>query len=170
MLSHVGECQQSGLLREEDAQWSENLECQAAFNGAKQAMIEGPSLEVVDATKTPEVEVEQFSYRLADQESPFEIKGKRHSVLPPLADDPYVGDRPQVHRVGEECEHMANIARVCLEEASRPMEERGDQKRCPLEFEGMTKLPIDGATTPYDYLSTWTWRKTEKLSKPLLTE
>ncbi|TYK22949.1 uncharacterized protein E5676_scaffold386G00350 [Cucumis melo var. makuwa] len=102
--------------------------------------------------------------------SPFEIEDKRHSVLPPVADGPCLGDRPQVHRVGEECEQMANIARVCLEEASRPMEERGDQKRCPLEFEGMTKLPIDGATTPYDHLSTWTWRKTEKSSKPLLTE
>ncbi|XP_050935178.1 uncharacterized protein LOC127143921 [Cucumis melo] len=34
----------------------------------------------------------------------------------------------------------------------------------------MTKLPIDGATTPYDYLSTWTWRKTEKSRKSLLTE
>ncbi|KAA0064190.1 uncharacterized protein E6C27_scaffold548G001290 [Cucumis melo var. makuwa] len=180
--------------REEDTPWSENPECQVAFNGSKQAIIEGPSLEVVDATKTPEVEAEQLSCVLEEylhhcvdgrqknwvqllkvtifdysaqtdsliKRSPFEIEDKRHSVLPP--------DRPQVHRVGEECEQMANIALVCLEEASRPMEERGDQKRCPLEFEERTKLPIDGATTPYDYLSTWTWRKTEKPRKPLLTE
>ncbi|TYK14955.1 pol protein [Cucumis melo var. makuwa] len=179
MLGHVGECHQSGLLKEEDTQWSENLECQVAFNGSKQAMIEGPSLGVVDATKTPEVEAEQFSCELGEylhhcvdgkqknwvqllkvaqfghsaqtdsliKRSPFEIKVKRHSVLLPLADGPYVGDRPQVHRVGEECEQMADIARVCLKEASRTMEERGDQKRCPLEFEWMTKLPIDGATT-----------------------
>ncbi|KAA0046992.1 uncharacterized protein E5676_scaffold68G001120 [Cucumis melo var. makuwa] len=202
VLSHVGECHQGGSSREEDTQWSENLECQVAFNGSKQAMIEGPSLGVVDATKTPEVEAEQLSYVLEEylhhcvdgrqknwvqllqvtqfshsaqtdsliKRSPFEIKCKRHSVLPPVADDPYVGDRPQVHRVGEECEQMANIARVCLEEASRPMEERGDQKRYPLEFEGMTKLPIDSATMPYDYLSIWTWRKIEKSKKPLLTD
>ncbi|KAA0031734.1 uncharacterized protein E6C27_scaffold696G00010 [Cucumis melo var. makuwa] len=125
----VGERHQSGLLREEDTQWSENLECHAAFNGSKQAMIEGPSLGVVDATKTPEAEAEQFRCVLGEylhhcvdgrqknwvqllkvaqfghsaqtdsqiKRSPFEIKGKRHSVLPPLADGPYVGDRPQVH-------------------------------------------------------------------------
>ncbi|KAA0039111.1 uncharacterized protein E6C27_scaffold84G002140 [Cucumis melo var. makuwa] len=202
VLSHVGKCHQSGLLREEDTQWSENRERQVALNGSKKAMTKGPSLGVVDATKTLEVEAEQFSFVLGEylhhcvdgrqknwvqllkvaqfghsaqtdspsKRSPFEIKDKRHSVLPPVADDPYVGDRPQVHRVGEECEQMANVARVCLEKASRPMEEKGDQKRYPLEFEGMTKLPIDGATTPYDYLSTWTWRKTEKSKKPLLTE
>ncbi|KAA0057360.1 uncharacterized protein E5676_scaffold216G00180 [Cucumis melo var. makuwa] len=100
----------------------------------------------------------------------FEIKCNRHSVLPPLVDGPYVGDRPQVHRVEEEWEQMADIAQVCLEEASRPMEERVDQKRCPLEFEWMTKLPINGATMSYDYLSTWNWRKTEKSRKFLLTE
>ncbi|TYK11963.1 polyprotein [Cucumis melo var. makuwa] len=165
-------------------------------------MIEGPSLGVVDATKTPKVEAEPFNYVLGEylhhcvdereknwvqllkvtqfghsaqtdsliKRSPFEIKGKRHSVLPPRANGLYVGNCPQVHRVGEECEQIADIARVCLEEASRPMEERGDQKRSPLEFEWMTKLPIDGATTPYDYLSTWTWRKIEKSRKSLLTE
>ncbi|KAA0045212.1 uncharacterized protein E5676_scaffold1493G00430 [Cucumis melo var. makuwa] len=156
-LSHVGECHQGGSLREEDTQWSENLECQVAFNGSKQAMIEGPSLGVVDATKTPEVEAEQFSCVLGEylhhcvdgrqknwvqllkvtqfghsaqtdsmiKRSPFEIKGKRHSVLPPVVDDPYVGDRPQVHRV-KEWEQMADIARVCLEEASRSREEGVD--------------------------------------------
>ncbi|KAA0061347.1 uncharacterized protein E5676_scaffold692G00290 [Cucumis melo var. makuwa] len=202
VLSHVGECHQGGSSREEDTQWSENLGCQVAFNGSKQAMIEGPSLGVVEATKTPEVKAEQLSCVLAEhlhhcvdgrqknwvqllkvtqfgysaqtdlliKRSPFEIEDKRHSVLPPVADGPCLEDRPQVHRVGEECEQMANIPRVCLEEASRPMEEKGDQKRCPLEFEGMTKLPIDGATTSYDYLSTWTWRKTEKSRKALLTE
>ncbi|KAA0059143.1 uncharacterized protein E6C27_scaffold430G00550 [Cucumis melo var. makuwa] len=179
-----------------------SVQGQVAFNGSKQAMIEGPSLGVVEATKTPEVEAEQLSCVLAEhlhhcvdgrqedwvqllkvtqfgysaqtdsliKRSPFEVEDKRHSVLPLIADGPCLGDRPQVHRVGEECEQMANIAQVCLEEASRPVEERGDQKRCPLELEGMTKLPSDGATTPYDYLSTWTWRKTEKSRKALLTE
>ncbi|TYK19839.1 uncharacterized protein E5676_scaffold811G00460 [Cucumis melo var. makuwa] len=202
VLIHAGESHQGGSSRGEDTQWSENLECQVALNGSKQAMIEEPSLGVVEATKTSEVEAEQLSCVLAEQlhhcvdgrqknwvqllkvaqfgssaqtdspnkRSPFEIEDKRHSALPPVADGPCLRDRPQVHRVKEECEQMANIARVCLEEASRPMEERGDQRRCPLEFEGMTKLPIDGATTPYDHLSTWTWRKTEKSSKPLLTE
>ncbi|TYK09504.1 uncharacterized protein E5676_scaffold499G001080 [Cucumis melo var. makuwa] len=142
-------------------------------------MIEGPSLGVVDATKTPKVEAEQFScvfeeylHHCVDgrqknwvqllnvtqfgrdaqtdsliKRSPFEIKGNRHYVLSPLADGPYVGDRPQVYEVEEECEQMADITRVCLEEASRPMEERIDQKRCPFEFEWMTKLPINGAIT-----------------------
>ncbi|KAA0046982.1 uncharacterized protein E6C27_scaffold230G001680 [Cucumis melo var. makuwa] len=201
-LIPVGEPHHGGSSREEDTQWSKNLECRVAFNGSKQTMIEGPSLGVVDATKTPEVEAEQLRCVLeeylhhcvdgrqrdwvqrpkvaqfghsAQTDSPskrslFEIEDKRHSALPPVTDGPCLRDRPQVHRVKEECEQMANIARVCLEEASRPMEERGDQRRCPLEFEGMTKLPIDGATTPYDHLSTWTWRKTEKSSKPLLTE
>ncbi|KAA0055659.1 reverse transcriptase [Cucumis melo var. makuwa] len=171
-----------------------NMLGHAAFNGSKQAMIKRPSLGVVDATKTPKVEAEQFNCVLEEylhhcvdgrqknwvqmlkvaqfghraqtdsliKRSLFEIKGKSHSVLPPLADGPYVGDRPQAHRVGEEWEQMADIARVCLEEASRPMEERVDQKRCPLEFELISKLSINGATTPYDYLSTWTWRKIEK--------
>ncbi|KAA0049999.1 uncharacterized protein E6C27_scaffold13G001780 [Cucumis melo var. makuwa] len=180
VLGHVGECHQSGLLREEDTQWSENLECQAAFNGSKQAMIEGPSLRVVDATKTPEIEAEQFSCVLGEylhhcvdgrqknwvqllKVAQFDHSAQTDSLIKRR-------DHPQVHRVGEECEQMADIARVCLKEASRPMEERGDQKRCPLEFEWMTNLPIDGATTLYDYLSTWTWRKTEKSRKSLLTE
>ncbi|KAA0057412.1 uncharacterized protein E6C27_scaffold280G002880 [Cucumis melo var. makuwa] len=201
-LSHVGECHQGGSSRGEDTQWSENLECQVAFNGSKQAMIEGPSLGVVEATKTPEVEAEQLSCVLAEQlhhcvdgrqenwvqllkvtqlgysaqtdspnkRSPFEIKGKRHPVLPPLADGPYVGDRPQVYRVEEEWEQMADIARVCLEEASRPVEEEVDRERCPLESEWKTKFPFNGAAMSYDHLSTWTWRKTEKSSEPLLTE
>ncbi|KAA0049871.1 reverse transcriptase [Cucumis melo var. makuwa] len=111
VLGHVVECHQSGLLREEDTQCSGNLECQATFNGLKQTMIDGPSLGVVDTTKTPKIEAEQFSYVIG-------------ILLPPLADRPYVGDRLQVHRVEEEWEQMADITRVCLEEASRPMEER----------------------------------------------
>ncbi|TYK27259.1 uncharacterized protein E5676_scaffold244G00260 [Cucumis melo var. makuwa] len=140
-------------------------------------MIEGPSLGIVNATKTPKIEVlkvAQFGHTAQTdsliKRSQFEIKGKRHSVLSPLADGPYVEDCPEVHRVKEEWEQMTDITRVCLEEASRPMEERVDQKRCPLEFEWMTKLPINSATTSYDYLSTWTWRKTEKSRKSLLTE
>ncbi|KAA0060672.1 uncharacterized protein E5676_scaffold580G00130 [Cucumis melo var. makuwa] len=174
----VGECHQGGSSREEGTQWSENLECRVAFNGLKQAMIEGPSLGVVDATKTPEVEAKQLSFQFGHsaqtdsliKRSPFEIEDKRHSVLPPIADGPYLEDRPQVHQVGEECEQMANIARVYLEETSRPMEEGVDRERCPLEFEWKTKLPFNGAAMSYDHLSTWTWRKTDKSSKPLLTE
>ncbi|KAA0038049.1 cytoplasmic tRNA 2-thiolation protein 1-like [Cucumis melo var. makuwa] len=74
--------------------------------------------------------------------SQFETKGSRHSVLSLLTDGPYVGNSPQVHRVEKKRKQMADIARVCLEEALRPMEERVDQKRCPLKFEWMTKLPI----------------------------
>ncbi|TYK03050.1 TMV resistance protein N [Cucumis melo var. makuwa] len=155
-------------------------ERQVALNGSKQAMIEGPSLGVVDATKTPEVEAEQFScvlgeylHHCVDGRQKYWVltaEGKRHPVLPPLADGPYVGDRPQVHRVEEEWEQIADIAGVCLEEASRSMEEGVDRERCPLESEWKTKLPFNGATMSYDHLSTWTWRKTEKSSKPLMTE
>ncbi|KAA0063156.1 uncharacterized protein E5676_scaffold1213G00290 [Cucumis melo var. makuwa] len=102
-------------------------------------MIEGPSLGVVDVIKPPKVEAKQFNCSAQTdsliKRSQFEIKGSRHSVLPPLTDDPYVGNNPQVHGVEKKREQMADIARVCLEEASRPMEERVDQKRCPLKFE-----------------------------------
>ncbi|KAA0051480.1 RNA-directed DNA polymerase-like protein [Cucumis melo var. makuwa] len=125
---HVGECHQGGSSREEDTQWSENLECRVA------SMLEhlhhradGRQENWVQLLK-----VTQFGYSAQTdsliKRSLFEIEDKRHSVLPLIADAPCLGDRPQVHRVGEECEQMANIARVCLEEASRPMEERGDQK------------------------------------------
>ncbi|KAA0067456.1 Asp_protease_2 domain-containing protein [Cucumis melo var. makuwa] len=86
------------LLKEEDIQWGGNLECQAAFDGLRQATIERPSLGVAGATKPPKVETEQFN--------------------------------------------------LCLEEASRSMKERVDQKRCPLEFEWMIKLSINSAITP----------------------
>ncbi|KAA0059787.1 RNA-directed DNA polymerase-like protein [Cucumis melo var. makuwa] len=165
---HVGECHQNGLLREEDTQWSENLKCQATFNGLKQVMIKGPSLGIVDATKTPKVEAEQFSCVFGEYlHHCVDGRQKNWVQMPKVAQ---FGDRPQVHRVEEEWEQIADIARVCLEEASRPMREGVDREQCPLEFEWMTKLPINGATTSYDYLSTWTWRKTEKSRKPLLTD
>ncbi|KAA0043209.1 uncharacterized protein E5676_scaffold302G00140 [Cucumis melo var. makuwa] len=202
VLGHVVECYQSGLLREEDTQWSGNLECQVAFNGLKLAMIERPSLGVVDATNHPKVEAEQFSCVLGEylhycidgrqknwvqllkvaqfghsaqtdsliKKSQFEIKGSRHSVLPPLTDGSCGGHNLQVHRVEKKREQMADIARVCLEEASRPMKEKVDQKRCPRKFEWVTKLPIQGPTTPYDYLSTWNRKKIEKSRKSLPTE
>ncbi|KAA0033567.1 hypothetical protein E6C27_scaffold2458G00030 [Cucumis melo var. makuwa] len=135
VLGHVVECHQSGLLREEDTQWSGNLECQAAFNGLKQSHDRG---------------AKSLGRRCATdsliKRSSFKIRGNRHFVLSSLVDGPYVGDRPQVHRVEEKWEQMADIAQVCLEEVSRPMEERVDQKRCPLEFEWMTKLSIKSSS------------------------
>ncbi|KAA0025483.1 uncharacterized protein E5676_scaffold1112G00490 [Cucumis melo var. makuwa] len=121
---HVGKCHQSGLLREEDTQWSENLECQAAFNGLKQKNW----VQLLNVTQFGRSA--QTDSRI--KRSLFEIKGNRHSVLPSLANVPYVGDRPQVHRVEEECEQIADIAQVCLEEASRPMEERVDKSEALL--------------------------------------
>ncbi|KAA0046581.1 uncharacterized protein E6C27_scaffold114G001140 [Cucumis melo var. makuwa] len=59
--------------------------------------------------------------------SQFEISYSRHFVLSLLTSGPYVGNNPQIHRVEKEWEQMADIARVCLEEASRPMEERVNQ-------------------------------------------
>ncbi|TYK11797.1 gag-asp_proteas domain-containing protein [Cucumis melo var. makuwa] len=55
--------------------------------------------------------------------SQFEIKGSRHFVLSSLTDGPYVGNSLQVHTIEKKQEHMADITRVCLEEASRLMEE-----------------------------------------------
>ncbi|TYK28787.1 uncharacterized protein E5676_scaffold403G001520 [Cucumis melo var. makuwa] len=175
VLSHMVECHHVRLLREEDTQWSGSLECQAAFNGLKQATIKGPSLGVADTIKPPKLlNVTQFGHSAQTnsliKRSQFEIKGSRHSVLLPLIDGLYVGNNHQVHRVEKKREQMADIARVCLEEASRSMEERVDQKRCLLKFEWMTKLSIQGATTSYDYLSTWNRKKTEKSRKSLLTE
>ncbi|KAA0046346.1 RNA-directed DNA polymerase-like protein [Cucumis melo var. makuwa] len=113
---HVVKCHQSGLLREEDTQWSGNLECQAAFNDLKQAMIEGPSLgssmrpsllklNLRNATFGHNTQTDSLIRRIQ-----FEIKGNRHFVLPLLANDPYIEDSPQAHRVEEEWEQMANIA------------------------------------------------------------
>ncbi|TYJ98223.1 reverse transcriptase [Cucumis melo var. makuwa] len=48
-------------LLKNDIQWGGNLEWQAAFDGLKQAMIEGPSLGVVDATKPSKDKVEQLT-------------------------------------------------------------------------------------------------------------
>ena len=142
MLSHVVKRHQIELLREEDTLWSRNLECQTTFNALKQVMREGPSLRVVDATKPPKVEAEQFNCvlgeylhrfvdgrkknwvqllnvtqfgRNAEIDSPikrslFEIKDSGHSILLPITNDPYIGNNPQVHRVEDEWEQMADIA------------------------------------------------------------
>ncbi|TYK28246.1 reverse transcriptase [Cucumis melo var. makuwa] len=88
------------LLKEEDIKWGRNLEGQAPFDGPKQATTEGPSFGIADVTKRPNVEVEQFNYMLGEY----------------------------VHHFEKEWEPMVGIARVCLEEASRPMKERVDQK------------------------------------------
>ncbi|KAA0036720.1 reverse transcriptase [Cucumis melo var. makuwa] len=114
----------------------ESHQIEAAFNGMKQAMIKGTNLGVTDATKPPKVEAEQFNSQfghntqtdLLIRRIQFEIKGNRHSVLLLLADDPYVEDDPQVHKVEEKWEQIADIARVCLEKASRPMEEREEDR------------------------------------------
>ncbi|TYK07348.1 uncharacterized protein E5676_scaffold202G00640 [Cucumis melo var. makuwa] len=132
----VKELRKYPRLANKDIQWGGNLECQAAFNGMKQTMIKGTNLGVTDATKPPKVEAEQFNSQfghntqtdLLIRRIQFEIKGNRHSVLLLLADDPFVEDDPQVHRVEEKWEQIADIARVCLEEASRPMEEREEDK------------------------------------------
>ncbi|TYK07966.1 uncharacterized protein E5676_scaffold265G00940 [Cucumis melo var. makuwa] len=145
-----------------------------AFNDLKQAMIEGPSLGVIDATKPPKVKTEQFNCVLEEylhhfvdgrqkdwvqllnitqfghgaqiesliKRSQFEIKGSRYYVLSSLTDGSYIGNSSQVCRVEKKREQMADIAQVCLEEASRAMEERVDQKRCPFKFEWMTKLRL----------------------------
>ncbi|TYK11810.1 gag-asp_proteas domain-containing protein [Cucumis melo var. makuwa] len=93
--------------------WGENLECQAAFDGLKQAMFEGQRLRVANATKPSKTRELGSVAECSPVRSPpqtdslirriqFEIKGNRHSVLPPFTDGPYVEDDPQVHRVEEE--------------------------------------------------------------------
>ncbi|TYK21775.1 reverse transcriptase [Cucumis melo var. makuwa] len=137
-------------LLKEDIQWGGNPDCQVTFNGLKQSMNEGSSLGVADATKPSKDEAERFNFQFDKNTQTdslirriqFEINGSRHSILSPLANGPYVGNNPQVYRDEKEWEQMVDIARVCLEEASRSMEERVDQKGCPLEFEWMTKLPV----------------------------
>ncbi|TYK23891.1 reverse transcriptase [Cucumis melo var. makuwa] len=67
--------------------------------------------------------VDQFGHNAQTdsltRRSQFEIDGSRHSVLSPLVDLHYVGNNPQVHRFAKEWEEMADIARACLEKASR---------------------------------------------------
>ncbi|KAA0051469.1 Asp_protease_2 domain-containing protein [Cucumis melo var. makuwa] len=113
-------------LLKEDIQWGGNPECQAAFDGLKQRN----SVQLLN--------VIQFDHSaqtdLLIRRSQFEIDDSRHSVLLLLADGPYVGNNPQVHRFEKDREQMADIARACLEEALRQMEKRVDQKKCPLEI------------------------------------
>ncbi|KAA0035436.1 RNA-directed DNA polymerase-like protein [Cucumis melo var. makuwa] len=99
------------LLEEEDIQWGGNLE---------------------QGNWAPLLNVAQFGHNTQTDSLiriiQFEIKGNRHFVLPPLADGPCVKDDPQVHKVEEEWEQMADITRVCLEEASRLMKEREEDR------------------------------------------
>ncbi|KAA0060455.1 uncharacterized protein E6C27_scaffold22G002820 [Cucumis melo var. makuwa] len=143
------------LLKEEDIQWGGNLECQAAFDGLKQATIEGPSLKVVDATKPPKVEAEQFNYMLGEYLHHF-VDGRQRNSVQMLQPNSITSSNrfADQEKVEEEWEQMANIIRACLEEASRSIEERVDQKRCPLEFEWITKFLINDETMTYGYLST----------------
>ena len=53
-------------LLKEDIQWGGNPECQVAFDGLKQAMIEGPILGVANATKPFKVEIERFNCMLGE--------------------------------------------------------------------------------------------------------
>ncbi|TYK15074.1 uncharacterized protein E5676_scaffold45G001270 [Cucumis melo var. makuwa] len=119
---------------------------EAVFDGLKQATIEGPSFGVTDATKPPKVEAEQFNYMLEEYLHHF-VDGRQRNSVRMLNEVQFGHDAqtdslirrrnsPQVYRVEKEWEQMADIARACLEEASRPMEERVDQKRCLLEFGG----------------------------------
>ncbi|KAA0050739.1 uncharacterized protein E5676_scaffold726G00110 [Cucumis melo var. makuwa] len=128
------------LLKEEDIQWGGNLECQAAFNGLKQATIEE---QILGSPMRPSLPKLRSSNSTGTTLKFAELKRK---------------------------EQMADIVRVCLEEASRSMEERVDQKRCPIEFEWMPKLSINDATTSCDYLSTWNRKKIEESKKSLLTK
>ncbi|TYK22830.1 RNA-directed DNA polymerase-like protein [Cucumis melo var. makuwa] len=80
---------------------------------------------------------------VVDTTKPFEVETERFSR-----------NNPQVYRFAEEWKQMIDIARACLEKASRQMEKRASQKRCPLSFQQRIKFPITGATMLYDYLST----------------
>ncbi|KAA0026026.1 Asp_protease domain-containing protein [Cucumis melo var. makuwa] len=72
---------------------------------------------------------------VVDTTKPFEVETERFSR-----------NNPQVYRFAEEWKQMIDIARACLEKASRQMEKRASQKRCPLSFQQRIKFPITGAT------------------------
>ncbi|KAA0042351.1 Asp_protease_2 domain-containing protein [Cucumis melo var. makuwa] len=87
--------------------WGGNPEWWTAFDGLKQATIEERSLGDAGATKPSKDEVEQFNSQFGHSAQTdslikriqFVINGNRHSILPLVIDDPYVGNNPQVHRV-----------------------------------------------------------------------
>ncbi|KAL4018124.1 hypothetical protein IC575_021714 [Cucumis melo] len=49
---------------EKDVHWNWDPECQAAFDGLKQALMEGPLLRIADVTKPFEVETDASDYAL----------------------------------------------------------------------------------------------------------
>ncbi|KAL0541486.1 hypothetical protein IC582_021531 [Cucumis melo] len=51
-------------LLKKDVHWNWDPECQAVFDGLKQAMMEGPLLGIVDVTKPFEVETDASNYAL----------------------------------------------------------------------------------------------------------
>ncbi|TYK25834.1 uncharacterized protein E5676_scaffold436G00420 [Cucumis melo var. makuwa] len=51
-------------LLKKDVNWNWDLECQAAFDGLKQAMMEGPLIGIADVTKPFEVETDASNYAL----------------------------------------------------------------------------------------------------------
>ncbi|KAA0041706.1 putative mitochondrial protein [Cucumis melo var. makuwa] len=51
-------------LLKKDVQWSWDPECEAAFDGLKQNMMEGPLLGIADVTKPFEVETDASDYAL----------------------------------------------------------------------------------------------------------
>ncbi|TYK19887.1 putative mitochondrial protein [Cucumis melo var. makuwa] len=51
-------------LLKKDVHWNWDPECQAAFDGLKQAMMEGPLLGIADVTKPFEVETVASDYAL----------------------------------------------------------------------------------------------------------
>ena len=57
-----------------------NPKCQVAFNGLKQAMIEGPILGVTDATKPFEVETELFNHMLREYLHDF-VGGRQMNLV-----------------------------------------------------------------------------------------
>ncbi|TYK11803.1 RNA-directed DNA polymerase-like protein [Cucumis melo var. makuwa] len=129
------------LLKEEDIQWGPSLGVPDATKPPKveaeqfNCMLEEYLHHLVDGRQKNWVQllnVAQFSHSAQTdsliKRSQFETKGSRHFVLPPLTYGPYVGNNPQVHRVEKKWDQMADIARVCLEEASRPMKEREEDR------------------------------------------
>ncbi|KAA0033153.1 uncharacterized protein E5676_scaffold1032G00090 [Cucumis melo var. makuwa] len=144
------------LFKEEDIQWGENLKCQAAFNGLKQAMVEGPSLGVANVTKPPKVEAEQFNYMLGEYLHHF-VDGRQKNWV----------QLPNVSQFGYSAQDkFANQEKRSFKADGGEV----DQKRCPIEFEWMTKLSINDKTTPCDYLSTWNRKNIEESKKSLLAE
>jgi len=92
------------------------------------------------------LDVAQFSFNSQKSSStgktPFEIVCGRQPLMPHVVDHPYAGKSPQAHNFTKEWRESSEVARACLERASKRMKKWADTKRRPLEFQPGDKVLI----------------------------